>query len=298
MLFKDLNIEFNQAKVPDSVQKVIRNQKYGPKSWELFDLYLPKSKERVKPLILDLQGGGLVRGEKSTEKLEPNLKLTGEGYAVASMNYELISEKNYVFPNQVAEIRAVLIQLKDRAKEFGLDTERFFLTGESSGAQLALLTVASVTAGVKIGRIPGVNDDLSKMPTIQGVIASYGPYEFDRFSDQFTKLRVVKKYPESGMPNSFEGMALAGHSVLDNPIAVSQGNPANYFTHKMPPLSAMAGSADQVVPELQSKEMVERYERLVGKEATTYWLKDAHHGIKDFDTDSVLQQKIDFLKKC
>lgn len=297
MLFKDLEVSFEAAKVPDSVEEVVRDQQYGPQKWERYDLYLPKSKEKLKPLLLDLQGGGLVRGAKSTEKLEPNLRLTADGFAVASMNYELISERNYSFPNQVAEVRAVLIQLKKRAQEFGLDTQRFYLTGESSGAQLALLTVASATAGVKVGRKKGLDDSLVDMPSIQKVIAAYGPYEFDVFDEQFKRLHVQKKYSESGEANSFEGMAVAGHQVTDNPIAVSQANPANYFTKAMPPIFAMAGSADQVVPELQSKEMVERYEKMSGKQAVTYWLPGGHHGILDFDTDDVYQMKKEFLKK-
>ncbi|MFC4761278.1 alpha/beta hydrolase [Fructobacillus durionis] len=296
MLFKDLNINFEPVTVPESVRKVVKDQAYGKKEWEQYDLYLPKNKTEKIPLLLDLQGGGLVRGKKSTNKLDPNLRLTTEGFAIASMNYELISEENYAFPNQIAEVRAVLIQLKKRADEWGLDTDSFYLAGESSGAQLAMLTAASVTAGVKIGRVPHLDDKLTDMPTIQKVIASYGPYEFDQFAEQFDELKVSPKYPESGNPISFEGLAIADHQVNENPIAISQGNPANYFTSKMPEIFAMAGSADQVVPELQSKEMVKRFNKMVGKEAKTYWKVGAHHGIQDFDNDEVYQMKVDFLK--
>ncbi|MBS9338714.1 alpha/beta hydrolase [Fructobacillus sp. M2-14] len=140
MLFKDLKMTFDAVKVPEDVEKKVANLSYGPNEWELYDLYVPKG-DGKHPLILDLQGGGLVRGEKSTNKLQPNMKLVTEGFALASMNYALISDSNYAFPKQVAEVRAVLIQLKKRANEFGLDVNRFYLTGESSGAQLAMLTV-------------------------------------------------------------------------------------------------------------------------------------------------------------
>lgn len=296
MLFKDLNVNFNSVSIPESVGEVIKDQVYGNEKWQRFDLYLPKKRKGPTPVLLDLQGGGLVRGTKSTEKLEPNLRLTQEGFAVVSMNYELISEENYAFPNQVAEVRAVLIQLSKKAEAWGLNPDAFYLAGESSGAQLAMLTTASVTAGVKLGHVEGLADDLADMPIIQKVIASYGPYEFDRFSEQFKELGVQPKYAESGAPYSFEGLAIAGHRVDENPIAISQGNPANYFTTEMPEIFAMAGSADQVVPELQSKEMVKRFNKMVGKTAKTYWLPGGHHGVHDFDTDEVYRLKVDFLK--
>nr|WP_238480088.1 alpha/beta hydrolase [Fructobacillus papyriferae] len=296
MLFKDQKISFSDVVVPDSVGRVSLDQTYGPKDWQRYDVYLPiKNKEKC-PVVLDLQGGGLVRGRKSSEKLAPNLKLTAAGLAVVSMNYALISDRDYAFPKQVAEVRAVLGQLKKRSDEFGIDENKIYLAGESSGAQLALLTVGSISAGVKVGHEFGLKDELEAMPKIKKVLAAYGPYEFDVFKEQFAELGVQPKYSESGSKNSFEGLALAGHQVNENPIAVSQGNPANYFTPAMPDLFAMAGSADQVVPELQSMEMVDRYEKLTGKKALTYWLDGAHHGIKDFDTKQVYQMKCAFFK--
>ncbi|MCO0832138.1 alpha/beta hydrolase [Fructobacillus sp. W13] len=295
MLFKDLDITFDDVFVSEAVSKSIKNQTYGPEKWQMFDLYLPKGVER-HALILDLQGGGLVRGSKSTNKLRPNMKLVEEGFAVASMNYALISDANYAFPKQVAEVRAVLIQLKERAEEFGLDVDRFYLSGESSGAQLALLTVASATAGVKLGYEKGLKDDLEEMPVIQKVIASYGPYEFDQFEKQFNKAGVEPKYAESGSPKSFEGLAVGGLKVSEAPIQIAQGNPANYFTEKMPELFAMAGTADQVVPFEQSVEMVQRYEKMTGKKAMTHWIEGGHHGIKDFDTEEIKKEKLGFLR--
>lgn len=295
MLFKDLDISFNDVFVSEAVAKTIKNQPYGPEKWELFDLYLPKGGGKY-PLVLDLQGGGLVRGEKSTDKLGPNMKLVEEGFAIASMNYALISDSNYAFPKQVAEVRAVLVQLKERAEEFGLDVDGFYLTGESSGAQLAMLTTASVTAGVKLGYEKGLKDELEDLPEIQKVIASYGPYEFDQFKNQFNERGIEPKYAESGSPKSFEGLAVGGLRVIESPIQIAQGNPANYFTEKMPPIFAMAGTADQVVPFEQSVQMVKRYEKMTGKKAMTHWIEGAHHGIKDFDTEEIKKEKLAFLR--
>ncbi|MBS9336870.1 alpha/beta hydrolase [Fructobacillus parabroussonetiae] len=296
MLFKDQKVTFAGVFVLESVGKILKDRPYGPRNFEKYDLYFPKKQTDKMPILLDLQGGGLVRGRKSSEKLSPMLRLTEQGIAITTMNYCLISEKDYAFPKQVAEVRAVLIDLKKHAQEWGLDLNRIYLTGESSGAQLAVLTAATVSAGVKLGYADGLEDDVGQVPTIQKVIASYGPYEFDQFKEEFQQAGIQPKYKESGEPNSFEGLALGGHQVTENPIGVSQGNPANYFTKEMPALFAMAGTADQVVPFQQSVEMVKRYEALTGKQAKTYWLTGGHHGIADFDNEQVDQMKIAFLK--
>ncbi|MBS9338713.1 prolyl oligopeptidase family serine peptidase [Fructobacillus sp. M2-14] len=135
------------------------------------------------------------------------------------------------------------------------------------------------------------------MPEIKKVIASYGPYEFDVFKEQFEEGHIQPKYSESGSPKSFEGLAVAGLPVEEASIQIAQGNPANYFSKKMPEIFAMAGTADQVVPFQQSVKMVERYEKMTGKKAKTYWLEGGHHGINDFDTDDVKELKLSFLNE-
>ncbi|CAK1249887.1 alpha/beta hydrolase [Fructobacillus cardui] len=294
MLFKDAQVTIDPVEIPDYVDRVIKNQKYGSEDYQLFDLYLPAG-DGLHPIILDLQGGGLVRGMKSSFKLGPSLKFVKEGYAVISMNYALISTKSFSFPKQVAEIRAVLAKAKKDAEKYQLEANSVDLIGESSGAQLAMLTASSVTAKVKLGRI-AAPDDLTDLPEIKHVIANYGPYEFDQFARQFQEEGIQPKYAESGQAISFEGLALAGLAVDGNPIGVSQANPANYFTKKTPAVLAYAGSADQVVPHQQSLDLIARYQKMTGKKAICHIISGGHHGIFDYDTPTIYQEKMAFLK--
>ncbi|GAO99137.1 alpha/beta hydrolase [Fructobacillus ficulneus] len=296
MLFKDAKVEFENVVVPDTVEKQLVDLQYGQEDYQKYDLYLPK-KQSSLPIILDLQGGGLIRGRKSTSKLGPSLKFTAAGYAVASMNYSLISEWSFSFPKQVAEIRLVLAALKKQAEEHHLDDTKVILVGESSGAQLALLTAATLSAGVKLGRLKQVEPELKTLPNVAKVIANYGPYEFDRFAAQFKSDNLEPKYQESGKQNSFEGLALGGLAVNENPIGVSQANPANYFTKAMPPILAYAGTADVVVPHEQSQEMIERYREMTGNSATLRLIDGGHHGITDYDTPKIYQEKLTFLEQ-
>ncbi|MDF7637551.1 alpha/beta fold hydrolase [Leuconostocaceae bacterium ESL0958] len=293
MLFKDAQVTIEAATIPDTVAERVLDQPYGPANHQRYDLYLPAGAGPF-PVILDLQGGGLLRGVKSSFKLNPSLKLVADGYAIVSMNYQLVRSDDYSFPNQIAEIRAVLANLKSRAGELKVDMEDVTLSGESSGAQLVMLAAASITAGVRLGHI-AADDALASLPTIRRVIANYGPYEFDRFANQFAANGIQPKYAESGQAISFEGLALAGQAVNADPVGVSFANPANYLTPAMPPVFLLAGSADQVVPVQQSEDMAARYQRLVGRPAKQYWLAGGHHGIFDFDNDEVLTEKKAFL---
>lgn len=128
MLFKDAKITIEPVEVPDYVGQTIKNIQYGPEEWQLLDLYLPKT-EKAVPLLLDLQGGGLVRGEKSSFKLGPSLKLVKDGYAVASMNYSLISSRSFSFPKQIAEMRAAIKLLNQSADKYHLIADKIDLAG-------------------------------------------------------------------------------------------------------------------------------------------------------------------------
>jgi len=108
------------------------------------DVYLPNEGQGPFPVIVDIYGGGLIFGDKSSHKLEPALRLLDKGYAVVSVDYSLIHQKD--FPFQIYEIKAALRFLRAHADEYQLDMNRVALMGESSGAHLAVMT--GVTASV------------------------------------------------------------------------------------------------------------------------------------------------------
>ncbi|CAH1856777.1 alpha/beta hydrolase [Convivina praedatoris] len=293
MLFKDHTYQFEPVVLDVKTERIIKDLPYGRGVRHYLDLYLPVGSGPF-PLIIDLYGGGLLRGEKSSYKLHPSLRFVDDGYAVASPNYSLNSVNSINFPNQVAEIRAVIEYCQAHADQYCLDSSRFFLIGESSGAQLALLAGASFSAKTNLGHMPGKSFQTS-FPTISGIIGLYGPYELDQFHQQFQQLAIQPKFQECGLPFSFEGIALGKRAPHKVPEKVAQANPSNYFTTKMPPVMLLAGTADRVVPYLQSVDLGRKYLKMVGRPAHTLWVADANHGIADFDNPTIHQAKLDFL---
>ncbi|CAK8054305.1 alpha/beta hydrolase [Eupransor demetentiae] len=292
MLFKDRSYNFEAVTINGGLDHVVSDISYASGERHKLDLYIPKG-EGEHPVIVDLYGGGLVRGEKSSYKLTPSLRFINDGYAVASMDYSHNSDQHFTFPNQIAEVRAAVNFLTANAAEYNLKADQVSLIGESSGAQLAVLAAASFSAGVRLGHLPG---ESTKLPKIKRVIGMYGPYELDAFHRQFDAIKVVPKFPETGAHNSFEGLELGNRKPAEVPYAVAQGNPANYFTVDMPPLMLVAGTADQVVPYVQSVNLAKQYQALTGRETELHIVEGAHHGITDFDTEEFHQAKLKFLQ--
>lgn len=295
MLFKDQVYQFTPATVPNTAKTVIQDLPYATGSRHTLDIYLPSGAQPF-PVILDLYGGGLLRGKKSSFKLNPSLRFLTDQFAVISMDYRLNVPPYCEFPNQIAEIRAALDFLTRNATMYNLDMQHVILIGESSGAQLAMLAAASFAANVTLGHIPN-HRFLDQFPKVAGVIGLYGPYQVDQFATQFNQLHIIPKFLETGSAIAFEGIMLQGNRPDSVPSLVKQANPATYFTPSTPPTLLIAGTKDHVVPYLQSLKLAEDYYRLVGKKPTTLIIPNADHGPSDYNTSAIYYEKLAFINE-
>ncbi|WP_373750464.1 alpha/beta hydrolase fold domain-containing protein [Weissella soli] len=263
----------------------------GPR--HTLDIYLPNEVHDAYPTIIDIYGGGLILGEKSSHKLEPALRLLEKGYAVVSINYSLISQAP--FPTQILEVKAAIRWVKAHASEFNFDAARIALMGESSGAHLALL--AGVTADQAMNE-PLFGQSPTQSPTVQAIIALYGPYVFDQFNAQFAENKVTPKYDETGAADSFEAQMFGGVAPVDVPEQVRLANPATYFSTEMPPILAFAGTADPVVPVQQTENMISAARQLVADDhAELHIVSGGVHGPNDYMTPAMTNLKLAFLEK-
>ena len=293
MLFQDKPNIFVPATIPVTATTIFKDINYAPDARHTLDIYLPDGRQNF-PVIVDIHGGGLLRGQKSSAKLNPSLRFLADQFAIISINYRLNDPLTNQFPNQIADIRAALDFLSLNATQYHLDMTDLTLIGESSGAQLAVLAAATFTKQYTLGNIQNVTFN-PKFPIIKHVIALYGPYQLDQFNHQFKKLGITPKFPETGTAKSFEGIMLQHQSPKDVPDLVAQANPATYFTNKMPPLMLIAGMKDPVVPYLQSVELAKAYHNLVGHHLITHWLPDGVHGPIDYDNDALYTEKLSFI---
>lgn len=258
------------------------------------DVYLPNEGQGPFPVIVDIYGGGLIFGDKSSHKLEPALRLLDKGYAVVSVDYSLIHKKD--FPFQIYEIKAALRFLRAHADEYQLDMNRVALMGESSGAHLAVMT--GVTASVDALQNLFMGDNNNQPETVNSIIAMYGPYEFDQFVDQFNESGVTPKYAETGTAESFEGQMFNQQAPKDVPQRVKMYSPKMYFNAEMPPILAFAGTADAVVPYQQTVNMINGAREFVSEDkAVLHLVEGTGHGPADYMSPEFTDEKAAFLAK-
>lgn len=292
MKFIERDYQFEAADV-SGIQRQEHDVPYMTGARHTMDIYYPNVPRETYPVIIDIYGGGLYFGEKSSHKLQNSLALTEAGYVVISPNYSLIWQAP--FPTQIAEVKAVIRWVRAQAQQYQFDPQKIVLSGESSGAHLAVL--AAATASVNQMK-SDFGDYLAEAETVAAVIASYGPYEFDTFAAQFAVLGIDNKYAETGAADSFEGQMFAKRAPKEVPALVQAYNPAMYFTPAMPPLLLLAGTADKVVPVLQSQNLaVQALNKMDPQNVAWQWVADANHGPKDFATPAIHSLKREWLAK-
>ena len=290
-------IERDYQKVPaetDYIKQQWHDVAYMDGDRHSMDIYLPNDGQGPFPVIVDIYGGGLIFGDKSSHKLEPALRMLDKGYAVVSVDYSLIHQKD--FPFQIYEIKAALRFLRAHADEYQLDMDRAALMGESSGAHLAVMT--GVSASVDALQNPFMGDNNNQPEIVNAIIAMYGPYAFDQFVSQFEESGVTPKYAETGTAESFEGQMFNKQAPKDVPQCVKNYNPEMYFNDQMPPILAFAGTADAVVPYQQTVNMIDAARQYVPEEkAVLHLVEGTGHGPASYMTPEFTDEKIAFLEK-
>lgn len=110
------------------------------------DLYAHADRQRARPAIVWIHGGGWNRGDARTSASYANwpavlASLAARGYVVASVDYRLTGEAR--FPAQVQDVKAAVRFLRANAARFGIDSEQIILWGGSAGGHLASLAATS-----------------------------------------------------------------------------------------------------------------------------------------------------------
>lgn len=107
---------------------------------EYMDIFFPEKQSGVLPVIIDVHGGGWVYGNKELNEYYC-MELAKLGFVVCDINYRLCPKTD--LKGQVQDVTAALNWVAENIGKYGGDSERISLTGDSAGAQLALLVCAA-----------------------------------------------------------------------------------------------------------------------------------------------------------
>jgi poly(3-hydroxybutyrate) depolymerase len=187
MVFSDCSIEKNLSYAgAGGAGKGGADGKAGKREkYATFDLYRPKTDAvTLRPLIIWMHGGGFKFGSKEAAGVRVWCgSFARRGYLCAAIDYQLGNKSLQFTYNElvtncyrgVQDVRTALAFFKVHAAQWGIDTNRIILAGNSAGGMLALQTVYSTDAEMKRllkkeGRAPPPADG-SADPATNGVAA-------------------------------------------------------------------------------------------------------------------------------
>lgn len=140
----------------------------------LLDIIRPADISGKIPVIINVHGGGWVHGSKEGIYERYGVNLARAGFAVLNINYRLAPQAH--LREQLADVFAVLDFTVNRADEFGLDTERIFIVGDSAGAYLTGMVACILTNPLYAQRF-----NLTTSAKVLGIGLNCGVYDFDTF---------------------------------------------------------------------------------------------------------------------
>ena len=235
---------------------VIRDIAYAPAApagsrGHLLDLYLPSGEGPRRPLLI-WTGGSAWLADNGKDSAGPIADVfTARGYVVAGVSVR--SSGQAVFPAQVNDIKAAIRWLRANARQYGLDTGRFAIMGDSSGGWATAMAALTGDVHSLEGDV-GVTGFSSR---VQAAVAFYPPTDFLQMDQQMIPgacaffnliLGLTDCHSDPLSPES----RLMGCPIQTCPRAVERANPVNYVDRKDPPLMILGGQADMLVPPGQS----------------------------------------------
>ena len=235
------------------------------------DFYVPEDVENP-PVIMWIHGGGWTELNRKWCLVYPQLK---RGYAVCSVDYRYADEA--VFPAQMLDTKAAVRFMKINAHKYGLNPDKMYLMGDSSGGHTVLM------AGLTVG-IERFEEELYSevSSSVKGIIDLFGPTDITKMNDELSAMDHMA-------PDSPEGCLIGGRNVSEHPELTAPTVVMNYVdaTREIPPVLIFHGTNDELVPFGQSCML---YDKLVqcNKKAEFYAIDNAHHGGREFWSNQVL----------
>jgi acetyl esterase/lipase len=252
------------------------------------DLYLPSSVSDPCPVIIWLHPGGYTTGDK--EWVVPILDdILDRGYAVASMNYRLADEAR--FPAQIFDAKAAVRWTRANAATYNLNKEAIAAWGVSAGSTFAALL--GTTAN--ISELEDLSMGNPEEPShVNAVVDLIGPMDFLQMNSQLLELgyQPLRDDVASGIS------MLLGGQLAECSEKCQAINPATYITSDCPPFYLQHGTADHLVPYLQSVNFARALADAIGQENVTLNLIE---GVDHFDSDhnssENVNKALDFLDR-
>jgi acetyl esterase/lipase len=131
-------------------------------------VYNPKGAIAHAPVMVYVHGGGWVSGE-AADAGAPARWFANQGWLVVSIDYRLATASTPAWNTAPADVGCALAWTARYAGEAGADPERFVVTGDSAGGNLALQVGWAAAAGSAVSSCP----ELGAVPVPSAIVAGY-----------------------------------------------------------------------------------------------------------------------------
>lgn len=230
------------------------------------DLYYPTggkdagdrdpNKNVLPPVVIYTHGGGWAAGSKlgvSKGLFKPVfLDLLSKGFAVASVGYRLCKPDTEVTMRDcVIDCKDAVRYLAQNSENLKIDTERFFMMGDSAGGQIAQMLTLSAS-----GELPG-DADLAGVPyKIVAGVSWYGPCDFE-------KVDLFNHDDRANFRDRFGPRIVGSEKDPDTKLALyREMSPINYLKPQSPPLLMIQGDKDTTIPVKHAYHMQQKAEAI------------------------------------
>lgn len=254
-------------------EEKLTNVKYGSYERNVMDVYLPANRSSKTVFVVNIHGGAWVQGDKELDRRLSEYLLS-QGIAVANLNYRYANSTDTHLPELLDDIDNAVKYLFSHSKEWNTRSNGFSISGESSGAHVALMYA------------------YTRNPQIKAIVEACGPVDF-------TGVPILEHLKAA---NLFEVVnRMSGNKVVWNsgdaaPEAYTKTSPAKFV--KKIPVMIIHGDKDEVVP-IQQSYILENELKASGIDYKLVVVPGAGHLITKLpeDEQTVFRNTADWLKK-
>jgi acetyl esterase/lipase len=285
----------------DSDGLILSDISYGPRSLNIYDLYLPNDsfmRDNVGPdtvgLMLYIHGGSWSSGDKE----EGNWfcrRFTKAGYVTATMNYSLINyqESTVSIPTMLKEISYCISSIQSKASEHGIVIHKMGIAGYSAGAHLAMLYSNKMHEN---SPIPIAFNISLAGPTDLSIIFKVPSDTIDAVKLSLNNGNVHPQKSEIDALTFFcsgqNDLKIDNYTSTHIDSIIQHASPIYWINKDSKPTIFAYGEKDQLVKPLHYQQAIQLYDSLEIKYQLISYPNSGHLLAKDPDCSTRLSQNI------
>lgn len=247
--------------------------------------------DKLKPAIVYFPGGGFSSAAYN-KFIQMRFALAKAGFIVAAAEYRVIPD---TYPALIQDAKAAIRYLRQHAKEYGIDSSKIGVLGDSAGGYVAqMLGMSNDEKEFDVG------DFLEQSSNVQAVATLYGISNLlsigEGFSKEIQEVHSSNAVTEALLLHGAAFRDFKGASINSNPSKALAASPLGHVKGKKPPFLIMHGDSDTLVSPMQSKRL---FDALKAKNSKVEYivLKGANHGDEPWYQDEVINEVVRFFKQ-